>query len=260
MASIIRLKRSASAGKVPLTTDLQLGELAVNTNDGRLYLKKDNGAASIVEIGPVTSVAGRTGAVALSVADVAGSVTSVAGRTGAVTLAISDVAELSASLTPVGAVIPYAGLSAPAKWLFCFGQNVSRTTYAALFAAISTTYGAGNGSTTFTLPDLRGRVVAGQDDMGGSSANRLTSPLNGDTLGGAGGAEAHQLTVAELPSHNHTTGAWAFATFVGAGGGYTVVGGNNFASTYGTPYTGSDTAHNNVQPTLVLNYMIYAGA
>ena len=83
MPNTIRLKRSATAGKIPLASDLQLGELALNTNDGKLYLKKDNGAASIVEVGPVTSVAGRTGAVTLGVADIAGSVTSVAGRAGA---------------------------------------------------------------------------------------------------------------------------------------------------------------------------------
>ena len=196
MPNTIRLKRSATAGKVPLASDLQLGELAVNTNDGKLYLKKDDGAASILEVGPVTSVAGRTGAVTLAVADIAGSVTSVAGRTGAVALAIADVADLAASLTPIGAVIPYAGLSAPPRWLFCFGQNVSRTTYAALFAAISTTYGAGDGTTTFTLPDLRGRVVAGQDDMGGASANRLTGQsggVDGDLFDSAGGAEIYTL-------------------------------------------------------------------
>ena len=70
MANTIRLKRSALAGKAPATTDLALGEIAVNTTDGKLYLKKSNGGEFIVEVGPVTSVAGRTGAVALSRSDV----------------------------------------------------------------------------------------------------------------------------------------------------------------------------------------------
>jgi microcystin-dependent protein len=327
MPNTIRLKRSATAGKVPLASDLQLGELAVNTNDGKLYLKKDNGAASIVEIGPVTSVAGKTGAVALTVADVAGSVTSVAGRTGAVTLsvadiagsvtsvagrtgavalAIADIANLAASITPVGAVIPYAGLNAPAKWLSCFGQNISRTTYAALFAAIGTTYGAGDGATTFTVPDLRGRVVAGQDDMGGTSANRLTGQsggVNGDTLGAAGGAETHALTEAQLGPHDHLVdmGAAQYTGYDGAhthgvtltknvltrtdlaGGGskdamdkdgtgntITMSGTTDGASpsthrhsfdipAFNSGIAGSGSAHNNVQPTVILNYMIYAG-
>ena len=67
-----------------------------------------------------------------------------------------------------GEVVPFAGSTAPAGALFCYGQTVSRTTYAGLFAVIGTTYGVGDGSTTFNLPDLRGRVAAGKSDMGGS--------------------------------------------------------------------------------------------
>lgn len=78
------------------------------------------------------------------------------------------------NVTPIGSVIPFAGSSAPTGWLLCFGQNVSRSTYANLFAVIGTTYGVGDNSTTFGLPDLRGRTVAGTDNMGGTSANRLT--------------------------------------------------------------------------------------
>ena len=70
MANTIRLKRSSLAGKVPATTDLALGEIAINTTDGKLYLKKSDGGEFIVEVGPVTSVAGRTGAVTLARADV----------------------------------------------------------------------------------------------------------------------------------------------------------------------------------------------
>ena len=87
---------------------------------------------------------------------------------------------------PAGAVIPFAGSTVPNGWLLCAGQTVSRTTYANLFAIIGTTYGAGNGSTTFHLPDLRGRVVAGLDNMGGSDAGRLSWA---NTLGTTGGKE-----------------------------------------------------------------------
>jgi hypothetical protein len=88
-----------------------------------------------------------------------------------------------------GEVVPFAGTAAPAGSLFCFGQAISRTAFAGLFAALSTTYGVGDGSTTFNLPDLRGRVAAGKDDMGGTSANRLTTPINGDVLGNTGGSQ-----------------------------------------------------------------------
>ena len=100
---------------------------------------------------------------------------------------------------PAGTVVPFAGTAEPNGYLFCYGQAVSRTGYAALFAALGTTYGSGDGTTTFNLPDLRGRVIAGQDDMGGSSANRLTNQtggLDGDTLGATGGAETGRGAVA----------------------------------------------------------------
>lgn len=107
---------------------------------------------------------------------------------------------------PVGAIMDYGGAAAPSGWLLCFGQAVSRATYVALFTAIGTAYGVGDGTTTFNVPDFRGRVSAGQDDMGGVSANRLTTAggLDGDVLGGAGGAETIALALANLAAHTHT--------------------------------------------------------
>lgn len=108
---------------------------------------------------------------------------------------------------PAGVMAEFGGLAAPEGWLLCYGQAVSRTTYADLYTAIGTTWGTGDGSTTFNLPDYRGRVGAGKDDMGGSSANRLTGipgSLDGDTLGATGGAETHTLTTAQIPAHTHT--------------------------------------------------------
>lgn len=86
---------------------------------------------------------------------------------------------------PSGALMDYAGTTEPTGWLFCAGQAVSRTTYANLFAAIGTAFGAGDGSTTFNVPDFRGRVAAGRDDMGGTNAQRLTVVLNGTTTAGS---------------------------------------------------------------------------
>ena len=154
---------------------------------------------------------------------------------------------------PAGSVIPYAGSTAPSGWLLSYGQAISRSTYAALFTIIGTTYGIGDGSTTFNVPDLRGRLVAGQDDMGGTSADRLTGQsggVDGDTLGASGGAETHTLTIAEMPAHTHNM---LIREFAGGGGAGDVVDGSTPKA---TGSTGGDDPHNNVQPTFILNYII----
>lgn len=158
-------------------------------------------------------------------------------------------------LAPAGVVLPFAGASAPTGWLLCFGQAVSRTTYATLFTALGTTYGAGDGSTTFALPDLRGRVAAGEDDMGGTAASRLTtagSGVNGAALGATGGAQTHTLDVTQIPAHTHGTGGDNLTVSAGA---QSVRYGNNL-NTLATSSTGGGLAHNNTQPTIVLNYII----
>lgn len=105
-----------------------------------------------------------------------------------------------------GAVLPFAGANAPTGWLMCDGSAVSRTAFAELFASIGTTYGTGDGSTTFNLPDLRGRVAAGKYNMGGTPANRLTAAgagITGTSLGATGGNQTHTLTTGQMPAHNH---------------------------------------------------------
>lgn len=257
----------------------------------------------------------------------------------------------------VALVSPWAGISAtaPYGWLFCNGQNVSRTTYAALFAALAKSatvtitiatpgvvswtahglgagdpvvfrttgalptgltagtvyyvisagltanafevaatpggaaintsgsqsgvhtgwyapFGDGNGSTTFGIPDLRGRVIAGMDDMGAVSANRLTGLTNGidgDILGGTGGEEAHTPTLAETFQHSHShshgpSGGNSFRTNQAAGGiTFATAAGNNAnvtaTTTTDATTAGSSTAFNIVQPTIILNYLIFTG-
>lgn len=100
-------------------------------------------------------------------------------------------------LSPAGMVSQFAGASAPTGWLLCDGTAVSRATYASLFSAIGTAYGAGDGSTTFNLPNLKGRVSVGLDG----------AQTEFDALGETGGSKTHTLTAAEMPSHTHVQNA-----------------------------------------------------
>lgn len=154
---------------------------------------------------------------------------------------------------PTGAILAWTTNTAPSGWLLCDGSAVSRTTYSTLFAIVSTTYGVGDGSLTFNVPDMRGRVVLGQDDMGGSSANRVTD-TDADALGGADGEETHTLITAEMPAHQHTV-----TTMEGYAAGTNYIGQRDAGSTADTKDTtsvGGGGAHNNLQPFLTLNYII----
>jgi microcystin-dependent protein len=189
-------------------------------------------------------------------------------------------ADVLARITPVGIVAPWPGATAPSGWLFAYGQAVSRTTYAELFAAYGTTYGTGDGSTTFNLPDYRGRTPFGDDNMGGSTAGRITaagSGITGTTLGAVGGAETHTLTVAQIPAHPHTgTTDASTVTYTDSirSGVQTAASGSAFdanigettASRSSSPQThtfttnnaGGDLAHNNMPPAIIQNWIILA--
>ena len=195
-----------------------------------------------------------------------------------------------AGAVPVGVVNPFAGATAPSGWLLCYGQAVSRTQYPVLFTTLSTTYGVGDGSTTFNIPDMRGRVVAGEDDMGGTAANRITSGVSGitgTTLGATGGNEtmhAHShantvtnnaVTTSGVGNHTHNTPypiGWggsgygsAFSSSVSPD--YSTTSGNgahdhtvtsNVTITNATFPATAGGSSQNVQPTIVLNYIIKA--
>lgn len=188
-------------------------------------------------------------------------------------------------IMPYGTIVQTARTSAPAGWLLCQGQLISRATYAGLFAAIGTTYGSGDGSTTFGIPNLQGVVPVGKTASGTFAA-----------LGGTGGAETHTLTEAQIPSHTHIQNAHnhtqdshghvvsansfagdrqiAVGPLGGDGDKYSLSDSGNDASTTtaniyarGTTATNQSTiatnqstgggqAHNNLQPYIVLNYMI----
>jgi microcystin-dependent protein len=156
--------------------------------------------------------------------------------------------------------------------------------YARLYAAIGTTYG-GSSASSFVVPDLRGRIIAGKDNMGGSNANRITSGgsgITGTTLGAAGGTETHTLSEAQMPSHTHIQNShrhdfdpragsgWnsgATQLIINAGSQYwglrSTANNGDGGTVNGTTYTtatnqntGGSQAHQNTQPTMILNYII----
>lgn len=174
---------------------------------------------------------------------------------------------------PIGSGMDYFGTTAPVNYMFADGSAISRTEYSELFSIIGTTYGSGDGSTTFNLPDKRTRVSVMKNASGTFA-----------TLGQTGGAETHTLTVAQMPSHTHTqnshnhtqnphlhgvtaSGSWNS----GATGRLKYEESNsthwmsscmssatatNNATTATNQNTGGGQAHNNLQPYLVCNYII----
>ena len=197
-----------------------------------------------------------------------------AGALGYSIFQAADLAALRAvvDLVPVGTVLDFAGGSLPSGFLWCAGQNVSRTTYSALFTAIGTTHGAGDGSTTFGVPDLRGRVGVGRDDMGGSAANRVTnagSGITGTTLGASGGAQNFTPSISKMALHGHPfvmgetnlgspNGAPARATTgITSHGPHTGAASTTAGQQIGGE--GGGAAQETMPPALILNKIIYAG-
>lgn len=185
------------------------------------------------------------------------------------------------AIVPTGGILQFAGAAAPSGWLLCAGQVVNRADYLALYSVILTTYNTGGETTLqFRLPDLRGRVPAGLDNMGGSAASRINWAT---TLGTAGGAQTHQLTSGEsgMPDHEHNMDSASFGGTgpdgYGSGGRVYIRGSDNSfggsaralvtsngqAFNWGIGVTGAkggaqnaSSGHNNMQPTILLNYII----
>ena len=173
--------------------------------------------------------------------------------------AVLDVARRA--LTPVGMVGYWFTPTPPAGWLVLDGSLVSRTVYAELFAVFGTYFGAGDGSTTFRLPDCRGRTLVGVDDMGTTgAANRLTSTW-ADIIGGAGGLEEVALSVPQLPSHSHTIGGGAnLVTASGGANTYGTSSGLNFGQiANASNSTGAGLPHTNIQPSIACILICYSG-
>ena len=159
----------------------------------------------------------------------------------------------NAGTCATGSIVMWAAAagSPPSGWLTCDGSAVSRSTYATLFALISTTFGSGDGSTTFNLPDFRGNVPVGYKN----------GDANFGTLGQTGGEVTHTLLTAETPAHTHIVGEDSG----GGGSGTNVLATTAVASKQSgdashpgitTTSIGSGTAHNNLQPYLAINFII----
>lgn len=145
---------------------------------------------------------------------------------------------------PTGVFVPFGGSSAPTGFLLCNGAAVSRTVYDDLFAVIGTVYGAGDGSTTFNLPDVRGRTVIGAGQGPGLSTR---------TLGTSLGTETHQLTIAQMPTHSHGVSVRAEN---GTDPQIVRQANAGFSSAASTTPQGGNQAHPNMQPSIVANWII----
>jgi microcystin-dependent protein len=154
--------------------------------------------------------------------------------------------EALAAVMPPGIIAPLAKAAAPTGWLLCDGSAVSRSgATKRLFEAIGTTFGTGNGSTTFNLPDLRGRVPVGVD----GTAGRLSEH---DAIGESSGEEKHTLSIGEIPSHKH-----AFSLETNAGANNTAAKGSALPlGETETAAAGGGGAHNNMQPFQITQYAI----
>jgi len=201
----------------------------------------------------------------------------IGNSTGTQSLDAQNIARISQFGTPTGVILEYSSTTAPTGYLLCDGSGVSRTTFADLFAVISTSFGS-TSTGTFAVPDRRGRVGVGLDNMGGTSANRLTSTA-ADTLGGTlgnestsvavtitGSVSAHTLTLSEIPAHTHDIDCNDAEAQTGRVG----VGGASVTDTFSTKTAGGGGSHthndtfaasstdlvNLVQPSIAFPYII----
>jgi microcystin-dependent protein len=256
-------------------------------------LSRDGTAAMV---GPLQAALGTVGApgIVFSTDPTTGLYKTTAGigvSVGGTKVAEFTAAGLASGVWFPGMILPFTGTAAPSlPWVLPFGQTLSRTTYGGLWAfaqieiaAGNTSYNNGDGSTTFGIPDMRGRMPVGWDKMGGSAAGRLTtagSGIDGTTLGTAGGAQSVAMALANLIQHNHSItdpGHSHGLNFTYGGGGapgnYNTGGGvqalnNPIAASVNSATTGitinntgsaSPTPIVVMPPVVVTNYLLFTG-
>lgn len=156
--------------------------------------------------------------------------------------------ELSTSTTPTGMVVASVTLNMGSGWLQCDGSAVSRTTYAALFAEVGTRYGAGNGTTTFNLPDLRSRSIIGAGSGDGLTARDINNPEVGE--------ETHVQTESELAPHLHGIKVRHFTIGFASEPGVRDLPSPTGVDTFDTNTTGGGVGFNVVHPCFVLHWFV----
>jgi len=163
---------------------------------------------------------------------------------------------------PTGTILPWSVTVAPTGYVLCDGTAISRSTYSDLFAVVSVLYGVGDGSSTFNVPDLRGRFMAGWN----AATSRLTSTssnmVDGALIANTGGTQAVTLSVAQLPAHTHDSGNLHFVNGGDAAqqGVHAVqrseANGVSVMILGSTGATGDDGIHSNIPPVITVNYVI----
>jgi microcystin-dependent protein len=278
--------KTITGGTVNPTTLQQAGVAAVTTTGTQTLTNKTITSPAISDATITGTTVATSGTIALGTnasAITANSATISATEVGyldgvssAIQTQINTTNTAVTNNTPVGAVTMWVTGTAPTGWTLCQGQAISRATFGSLFTVIGTTYGAGDGSTTFNLPDLRGRVPMGA----GTGRNVADSAnLTARTLGTkVSDAETVTLDSTQIPSHTHPitdNGHQHSVEYVDSG----LVGFNDGALAYEIPYSGGGSqgllartattgitvngqsgtigqAHNNVQPSTVINFII----
>ena len=218
------------------------GTNASSLADKAVLITQDSGTDTVAAVAMTSSgqilIGGSSGPAVATLT--AGANITITNADGAITLAVTE----GAAVIPVGSIIAYSVAAAPTGYLLCDGAAVSRSTYSALFAVLSTTYGVGDGSSTFNVPDLKGRVVVGYGAGSGLTSRAIAAQ---------GGAETHTLSESEIPSHVH-----AIPSSASAGSGPTLDEGAGSIGTNPTNATGGGGAHENMPPFTVVNYIIKA--
>jgi microcystin-dependent protein len=262
-----------AAGSIPGATDpANANKVVKSTGSGIVLSFVDNSMVSDGSLALSKLATGTAGAVL--VRDNTGLVTNAGVGTAGQVLA-SNGAGLAPSMQSVGSLpgvrmigemVIWPAPVIPTGWLECDGRALSRTTYADLFAAIGTTWGTGDGSTTFNIPDMRGRTPVGKDNMGGTAANRITNAICsivGTLLGAVGGDERmqqHNHGVTD-PGHDHMISGVNATASAGPLGGRPWVSGDDRGPTK-TNTTGISIQNagagssQNVQPSAIVNFII----
>lgn len=164
---------------------------------------------------------------------------------------LCNITSTDTDMIPTGVILPFAGDTVPTGYLLCDGAEISQTTYAALFTAIGNAFDVGPIAGNFNVPDLRARVAVGKD--AGNTSTRFL-PSDASNLGVNGGEAWHQLSTDEIPAHSHSWGSNTPSATVMAGTDYNLNQGGAVADA--TSLTGADGTHINLQPYIVINYII----